>query len=164
MNSRYAASFLGDFPILPAQNHPHALPPKRNMAWNRSSIRWTPSGTLARPLSRVRPRGDGRPCPSTMMMPPIPAATSTADGPFDQAAGSTGCGFGIRLATKPRACRHADSNASASANRKHDVPSATSDFPSPTSNPNDGDGCACDDADGPPPLESPPLFQARCSS
>ena len=51
-----------------------------------------------------------------------------------------------------------------SANRKHDVPSATSDFPSATSNPNDGDGCACGDVDGSPPPESPPLFQVRCSS
>jgi hypothetical protein len=33
-----------------------------------------------------------------------------------------------------------------SASRRHDVPNTTSDVPSATSNPNDGDGYACDDA------------------
>jgi hypothetical protein len=34
------------------------------------------------------------------------------------------------------------------ASRRHDVPNATSDGLSATSNPNDGDGSACDDAGG----------------
>jgi hypothetical protein len=41
---------------------------------------------------------------------------------------------------------------SVSANHGHDVPSATSDVPSATSNPNDGDGYACGDAGGPSPF------------
>ena len=50
---------------------------------------------------------------------------------------------------------------SASASHRHDVPSATSDVPSATSIPNDGDGCAYGDAGGSPPLApsaSPPLL------
>jgi hypothetical protein len=47
-----------------------------------------------------------------------------------------------------------------SASHRHDVPSATSDVLSATSNPNDGDGYACGDAGGPSPLASPPLCQA----
>jgi hypothetical protein len=46
------------------------------------------------------------------------------------------------------------------ATRKHDVPSAASDVPFATSNPNDADGYACDDAVGSLPSEpsdSPPL-------
>ena len=47
-----------------------------------------------------------------------------------------------------------------SASHRHDVPSATSDVLSATSNPNGGDGYACGDAGGPSPLASPPLRQA----
>ena len=55
----------------------------------------------------------------------------------------------------------------ASASRRHDIQSATSVLLSATSNPNDGDGYACGDADGPSPLapsEPPSLLQARYSS
>ena len=43
-------------------------------------------------------------------------------------------------------------SAAASASRRHDVPSTTSDGPAATSNPNDGDGYPCGGADGPCPL------------
>lgn len=57
--------------------------------------------------------------------------------------------------------RPSPESALASANHRHDVPSATSDVPSATSNPNDDDGCACGDAGGPSALASsapPPLL------
>jgi len=50
-------------------------------------------------------------------------------------------------------------SAAASARRRHDAPSATSDVPSATSNPKDGDGYAWGDAGGPSslaPSEPPP--------
>ena len=56
--------------------------------------------------------------------------------------------------------------ASASASRRHDVPSATSGVPAPTSNPNGGDGCACGGADGRSslqPSEPPALVRAKHS-
>jgi hypothetical protein len=56
--------------------------------------------------------------------------------------------------------------ASASASRRHDVPSATSGVPAPTNNPSGGDGCACAGADGRSslrPSELPALLQEQHS-